>query len=155
MKQELQVSLVTVDDNVRFHAFAPNKKPIVIDYFSPPDDQEGLSSLELLLMSASSCLASAVKLMAARRMKKPISSMEVKAVGFRREALPTDFSKWQIELRCVSSDLEQAELESLVRTAEELVCPVFAMLRSDNAPEITATVIREKTKSADVQGDVR
>ena len=155
MKKQLEVSLETVNDAVRLHASAPDKNPIVIDYFSPPGDEDGYSSLELLLMSAASCLATAVKLMATRRLEKEISAIEVKAVGIRRDALPTDFEKMTFALRCVSKNLDQAALDGLVQTAEKSVCPVFAMLRSDVPTEISAVVVRPDGEQSDVEGGAK
>lgn len=155
MKKQLQVSLVSVDDAVRLHASAPEKRPVVIDYFSPPGDEEGYSSLELLLMSAASCLATAVKLMVTRRLEAHVAAVEVNAAGVRRDELPTEFTKMTFRLKCVSENLEQTALDALVRTAEETVCPVFAMLRDDIETEISATVVRPEIAPAGQEGGVR
>ena len=141
-KTELTLTLKQVNDAVRFHAAAPGKRPVVIDYFSPPEDADGHSSLELLLMSAASCLATAVKLMAERRLKKGMSAIEVTATGKRREAPPTELTTLSFDLRCESRSLDQEELNTLVRTAEETVCPVFAMLRDDIDIHLAATVVQ-------------
>ncbi len=155
MKKQLQVSVVSINDAVRFHAFAPEKKQIVLDCFSLPEDEEGYSSLELLLISAASCLATVVKLMARRRLNENSMAVEIEAVGIRRDEMPTDFLKMTFSLRCESAHLEQHALESLVRTAKERMCPVFAMLRSDIETEISATVIRPGSKMAALEGGER
>jgi putative redox protein len=142
MKKQLQVSLVSVNDAVRFQASAPEKESIVVDYFSPPEDKEGYTSLELLLISAASCLATVVKLTAASRLKKSITAMEVKAVGIRRDEFPTDFTKISIDIRCISDDLDQAALEDLIRTGKKSLCPVFAMLKDEIDIQVTATAAR-------------
>jgi uncharacterized OsmC-like protein len=148
MKKQMQVSVVAVNDVVRFHASAPQKMPIVLDYFSPPEDEEGYSSLELLLISAASCLATAVKLIATRHFKRDMSSIEVKAVGIRRDDSPTEFIRMAFTLRCQSRDLDQRELESIVQNAEKNVCPVFAMLRDDIETEISAVVTKTSSEPA-------
>ena len=138
MKNQLDVSLQVVDDRVRFSASAANRQPILIDYLG--DDRQSHTSLELLLMSAASCLSTAVKMMATRRLRKEIAEMRVTATGIRKEALPTDFTDMTINLVCISEDLTQSELDGLVRIAEETACPVFAMLHPDLEPKINATV---------------
>ena len=141
MKNELRISLASMNENVRLHASAPQRNPIVVDYFPPEDDTDGYTSLELLLISAASCLATALKLVIQKRLKKHISRIEVDASGVRRTAHPTGFSKMSFHVRCVSRDLDEATLNELAQSTKQNICPVFAMLRDDIETSVSATVI--------------
>ena len=107
---ELEVSLKLMNDKLHFTGHAGDKEPVNIDYIPPLGDNMGTTSLELLLMSLSSCLASTV-LPLLRRMKKTINGCEVKASGIRRDEHPTCFKNIDLELIIQSPDVLQAEVE--------------------------------------------
>ncbi|MCX6269930.1 MAG: hypothetical protein NTU44_01695 [Bacteroidetes bacterium] len=89
--KELSASIALVNDRLHFTGAADEKKPISIDYTPPLGDNLGYTSLELMLLSLSSCLGSAV-LTFLRRMNKNIKGFEIKSRGIRKQEHPTGFS---------------------------------------------------------------
>ncbi|MBN2529480.1 MAG: OsmC family protein [Deltaproteobacteria bacterium] len=100
------------------------------------------TSLELLLIAAVSCLATALKNVIRKHQKKNMSQIQVTAEGVRRNGLPTDFEKMAFHVRCTSPNLNDAELGRLVQSTKRNICPVFAMLRDDIDTELSSAVIR-------------
>lgn len=78
--KELNSSIKLVNDKLHFVGIVGDKDPVSIDYIPPLGDDLGYTSLELLLLSLSSCLGSAV-LTFLRKMKKTITNCEIKASG--------------------------------------------------------------------------
>ncbi|MBN2529445.1 MAG: OsmC family protein [Deltaproteobacteria bacterium] len=151
MNTLLQVSLLSVNDEVRFLADAPGREPITVDYFRSNDDATSYTSLELLLISAASCMASALKIVIKKRLKKDVIKLEVDASGVRRESLPTDFTAVSFHIRCTSADLDDSELTELVQSAKEKICPVFAMLKDDIDMQFSVTVQRPQGEKGGCQ----
>ena len=71
-----------------------------IDYTPPLGDNLGYTSLELLLLSLSSCTGSAI-LVVLRKMKKTIDLFEINSTGYRNEDHPTGFHtiRMQVNLK--------------------------------------------------------
>ena len=95
--KELNVSLKLINDKLHFEGNVAGNEPISIDYIPPLGDNLGYTSLELLLLSLSSCLGSSI-LPFLRRMKKTITGLEIKTKGIRKEEHPTAFKTIHILL---------------------------------------------------------
>ncbi|HRY97667.1 MAG TPA: hypothetical protein P5550_01285 [Bacteroidales bacterium] len=80
--RELTARIRLINDRLHFEGGVEGHSPISIDYIPPLGDNLGYTSLELLLLSFSSCLGSAI-LTFLRRMQKPFSAFEISATGFR------------------------------------------------------------------------
>ena len=126
----LAAELVLVNDRLKFSGKAGENEPVAIDYIPPLGDNLGYTSLELFLLSLSSCIASSV-LTFLRRMNKQISYFGINAQGFRREQHPTCFSKILIEMQFKSPDLQTADVEKVIKLSEETYCPVLAMIKGN------------------------
>jgi putative redox protein len=128
--KEVNASLQLLNNRLHFEGTADENRPISIDYIPPFGDNLGYTSLELLLLSLSSCVGSSV-LVFLRRMKKTITGFKINATGIRKEENPTGFKTIQLEIFLTSTDTTTEELEKLLKLAEETYCPVWSMLRGN------------------------
>ncbi|MBU1010012.1 MAG: OsmC family protein [Bacteroidetes bacterium] len=128
--QELHASIRLINEKLHFEGSVTGNAPISIDYTPPLGDNLGYTSLELLLLSLSSCMGSAV-LTFLRRMNKTIHGFEIHARGIRREAHPTGFKTIFIELVLRSPDTTDSDVEKVLKLAEDTYCPVWAMIKGN------------------------
>jgi len=128
--KELEASIVLVNDRLHFSGTSGNNAPVSIDYIPPLGDDLGYTSLELLLLSLSSCLGSAA-LTFLRRMNKNITGFAIHSRGMRREEHPTAFKTIFMELSVESNDVTDADLTRVIQLAEEKYCPVWAMVKGN------------------------
>ncbi len=138
--KQLSVSLNLVNDKLHFMGTTEFNAPISIDYIPPLGDNLGYTSLELFLLSFSSCVGSAV-LVLLRNMGKKISGFEIRASGDRKEQHPTCFSTITLELVLISSHVTEAEFEKVIGLADEKLCPVWAMIKGNVDVTINRTII--------------
>jgi putative redox protein len=132
---ELNSSIKLINEKLHFNARVENNEPISIDYTPPLGDNLGYTSLELLLLSLSSCVGSAV-LTFLRKMKKNITGCEINAQGIRRAEHPTCFKNIVLTIYLKSSDTSDDDLEKVINLAEDKYCPVWAMLKGNVEIEI-------------------
>lgn len=137
---ELETSILLVNDKLHFEGSVNGQKPISIDYVAPLGDDNGYTSLELLLLSLSSCLGSAV-LVFLRRMQKTITGLEIKARGYRKDQHPTCFYKIILMLELKSSNTGLEEAEKVIGLAEATYCPVWAMLKGNTEIIVKPVII--------------
>lgn len=138
--KEVKTSITLVNDNLNFSGIADGNSPISIDYIPPLGDNLGYTSLELLLLSFSSCVGTAV-LTFLRRMQKTVSGFELSARGIRNEEHPTGFKTIEIDIRLHSSDVSQEDLTKVVQLAEEKYCPVWAMIKCNVVIHFNYTIV--------------
>jgi len=138
--KELNTSIRLVNDKLNFKGFAGNNEPVSIDYFPPLGDNAGYTSLEMLLLSLSSCMGSAI-LTFLRKMKKSIYGCEIVARGIRREEHPTGFQTILIEINLKSPDIKKDDLDRVIKLAEETYCPVWSMLKGNVEIEVKHNII--------------
>jgi putative redox protein len=127
---ELEASIKLVNDKLNFIAEVEGNKPISIDYIPPLGDNLGYTSLELLLLSFSSCIGSAL-LVVLRKMKKTINRLEINAKGIRKETHPTSFKTIFIDIKLISPDTVSTELDKVLKISEEQLCPVWSMIKGN------------------------
>jgi putative redox protein len=132
---ELNSSIELINEKLHFNATVENNDPISIDYTPPLGDNLGYTSLELLLLSLSSCIGSAV-LTFLRKMKKNITGCEISAHGIRRTEHPTCFKKIIVTINLKSPDTSDDDIKKVIELAEERYCPVWAMLKGNVEIEI-------------------
>jgi len=128
--KELNTSIKLVNDKVKFSGTVDGKEPISIDYIPPLGDNEGYSSLELLIISLTSCIGTTL-LMLIRRMGRDITNFEIKATGIRREEHPTGLKEIAMQIIVNSDDLTENDLDNALKVSEEKYCPVWSMLNKD------------------------
>jgi putative redox protein len=138
--KELTVSLILLNDKLHFEGKVEGNGPISIDYTTPLGDNLGYTSLELLLLSLSSCVASSI-LVLLRKMKKTITGLEMNATGIRKEEHPTGLKIITLELMIQSKDITSEDLDKVIKLSEETYCPVWSMLKGNVEIKITHSII--------------
>lgn len=133
--KELTASLRLVNDKLNFTGNVEGNVPVSIDYTPPLGDNLGYTSLELLLLSLSSCLGSSV-LTFLRRMGKTITLFEIRSKGLRRQEHPTCFSQIIMEMDIKADNLSEAEVDKVVQLSEATYCPVWSMIKGNVTVEV-------------------
>jgi len=128
--KELKASIKLINDKLHFEGNVEGNQPVSIDYVPPLGDNLGYTSLELLLLSLSSCLGSAV-LLFLRRMNKTITGFSINAHGIRKEDHPTCFKTITLEININSKDCSLDDLNKVIKMAEDTYCPVWAMVKGN------------------------
>lgn len=105
-------------------------RSITFDFIPPIGDGQGYNGLELLLMSLSGCVATAIVYLL-RRMGKTISGLEVNAKGIRREQPPIKFERIFLEFTLNSKDTKDVDIQKAIQLAEQSVSPVWQMIKSN------------------------
>jgi putative redox protein len=129
-KSKEVISLVTLNNaRLQFKGSVPGNEPVLIDYIPPFGDNLGYTSLELLLLSLSSCVGTAI-LVILRKMQKSIKGFEISSVGHRREEHPTGFKSINLEVNLQSDDLDTETMEKIIGLVEG-ICPLLSMLKGN------------------------
>lgn len=148
--KELVSSLVLINEKLHFKAEVDSNEPISIDYTPPLGDNLGYTSLELLLLSLSSCVGSSV-LTFLRKMRKTISGCEIHARGLRREEHPTCFKTIFLTVSLESPDTTEEDFNKVLKLSEETYCPVWAMLKGNVEIEVKCKIICKLVESNKLQ----
>lgn len=122
----LIASIKLVNEKLHFEGNVEGNEPISIDYTPPLGDSLGYTSLELFLLSLSSCAGSAI-LVLLRKMNKQIDQFEITATGDRKENHPTGFSTITMQVNLKARGLNSNEMEKVLGMIES-ICPVLSML---------------------------
>jgi putative redox protein len=136
---ELQASLTLLNDRLHFNGAVDNNDPISIDYVPPFGDNLGYTSLELLLLSLGSCMASSVLLLL-RKMKKDISGFSMNLKGIRRKEHPTGFKTIIIEMVITSGTVTDDDVAKVLKLSEDTYCPVWAMVKGNVEVKVKSTI---------------
>lgn len=128
--KQLTTAISLVNDRLLFEGMVEGNKPISIDYIPPLGNNLGYTSLELLLLSLSSCVGSAV-LTFLRKMTKNIESFEINSIGHRKTEHPTGFSRIELTIHLKSEDVTDADVIKVLKLTEESYCPVWSMLKGN------------------------
>lgn len=140
--KELTTSVRLVNDKLKFSGEIPGNDSISIDYITPLGDDSGYTSLELLLMSLSSCIGSAI-LTFLRRMNLTILGCEINAHGIRNEQHPTGFNQIFLDIKMYSPDISSNDMLKVIKLAEDKYCPVWSMLKGNVEVSVTFNVLKE------------
>ena len=128
--KELKASIKLINNKLHFEGNVEGNQPVSIDYVPPFGDNLGYTSLELFLLSLSSCLGSAV-LLFLRRMNKTINGFAINAHGIRKEDHPTCFKTITLEISINSNDCSTEDLNKVIKMAEDTYCPVWALVKGN------------------------
>ena len=128
--KELNTSIVLVNDKLQFKGTVDNNDPISIDYVPPLGDNLGYTSLELLLLSLSSCIGSSI-LTLLRKKRKNIEGLEMHCKGIRKSEHPTCFETIFVKINLKSPDSTEEDLEKIMKLSEATYCPVWAMMKGN------------------------
>jgi putative redox protein len=140
--KEVTASINLINNKLHFTGIADKNDPVSIDYTPPLGDNLGYTSLELLLLSLSSCVGSSI-LTFLRKMRKSISGCEINSKGIRREEHPTCFSKIYLTINLKSSDTTMDDLNKVLKLSEDTYCPVWAMLKGNVEIETICKILPE------------
>jgi putative redox protein len=138
--KELNASVKLVNNKLHFRGMVDGNHPVDIDYIAPLGDDEGYTSLELLLLSLASCVGSAV-LTFLRRMEKNISACRIDASGKRRPEHPTGFERIELNLVIHSNNISSSDMDKVILLTEGKYCPVYSMIRGNTDVRITYQII--------------
>jgi len=138
--KEVVASINLINDRLQFKGSVEGNEPVLIDYIPPLGDNLGYTSLELILLSLSSCIGSAV-LTFLRRMKKSITGFEMNSKGIRKEEHPTGFKKIFIDINIQSPDVKYNDVEQVLKMTEGKYCPVWSMLKGNVEIQIKYKII--------------
>lgn len=138
--KELNASIVLVNDKVNFKGIVEGNEPVSIDYYPPLGDNLGYTSLELLLLSLSSCVGSAL-LIFLRRMNKTITNFEIHSKGIRKEEHPTGFKSIVLEVNLSSNDTTEDDLAKVLKLTEDTYCPVWSMMKGNVEVDVKFNII--------------
>jgi putative redox protein len=128
--KELQTSIILMNDKLHFNGMVDKNVPVSIDYTPPLGDNLGYTSLELLLLSLTSCMGSAI-LTFLRKMKKDIGDFKINASGIRKEEHPTAFKTIYVEIEIESTNVTEEDLDKVLKLAEDTYCPVWSMIKGN------------------------
>ena len=135
MLAPLEVSVDSTNQKLGYTGALRSHPAIPIDYIPPFGDGQGYTPLELLLMSLAACSGGTIGLLL-RETGKTISGIKVNTKGIRREQHPTSLQKIFLEFVVTSGDVSDADMQKVIKLAEESVCPVWAMVKG-NAEIVT------------------
>jgi putative redox protein len=139
--KELSASIILINEKLHFEGKVNGNDPVSIDYIPPFGDNLGYTSLELLLLSLSSCVGSSV-LIFLRKMRKAISAFEIKATGIRKTEHPTGFKHITLSMTLESGDTTSDDLDKVIKLTEDTYCPVWSMLKGNVEMEIKYNIIK-------------
>jgi putative redox protein len=123
-------SISLLNEKLHFEGNVAGNDPVSIDYIPPLGDNLGYTSLELFLLSLSSCVGSSV-LTFLRKMRKTVSGFEITSHGFRKEEHPTGFKTITLELIVKSPDATNEDLDKVIKLSEDTYCPVWSMIKGN------------------------
>lgn len=137
--ETLQTQLKLINERLKFIGATEGQQAINIDYLPPLGDNQGYTSLELFLLSFSSCLGSAM-LVFLRRMNKTIQSFEIQSTGHRKQEHPTAFSSIHLNIYLKSDDITKDDLDRVLKLSEDTYCPVWSMIKGNVSIETTFVI---------------
>lgn len=137
--KELTATVELINSKLNFTGIVEGNKPVSIDYTPPLGDNLGYTSLELLLMSLSTCIGSSV-LTFLRKMNKTIEGCHIHATGFRKQEHPTGFSRINVVIHVNSPDVSDTDMLKVIKLSEDTYCPVWSMLKGNVEVETTFVI---------------
>ena len=125
----LEASIRLLNEKLHFEGKVDGNESISIDYTIPLGDNLGYTSLELFLLSLSSCAGTAI-LVLLRKMNKQIDQFVLFSVivGNRKENHPTGFAAIEMQVRLKSKDVNLIDVERVLEKLDA-ICPVLSMPR--------------------------
>ncbi len=128
---KLKVKLRSLDDKVSFSATARENPPVIVDYFPPVGTGEGYTSLELVMAGFGSCVATTLLTVLRYRMRKKVEGIDGEVEGIVREEHPRSLKNMTVMLSIKSGDVNETEIKDSLKAAEEMLCPVWAMIKGN------------------------
>lgn len=134
-KNELmKVKMESQNERMHYLASCDKNEAISIDYLKPMGDEKGYTSLELLLVSFASCIASTAGVLLRSRGIK-IRKIEAEATGYRRKEIPLGFENIIVTIIFYSKDLKKDNVDEILKSVST-IAPVWSMLKESVKIEI-------------------
>ena len=132
----LIVNVQRIGQKVHFEGVSESnpERTIPFDYIPPIGEGNGFAGLELLLLSFSGCVSTSIVFLLGR-MGKNLTSYSARVEGIRRES-PLSLAKILFHITVESSDLTTADMEAVLRQAEQ-ISPVWHAIRNNIDVEMT------------------
>lgn len=137
--KELRSTISLINERLRFIGIVDGNDPVLIDYVPPLGDNQGYTSLELFLLSLSSCAGSAI-LVLLRKMQKTIKGFEISSLGIRKQEHPTGFKSINLYVTVQSTDITDQDMDKVLKLIEG-ICPVLSMIKGNVGITITHKII--------------
>ena len=127
---DLRTEIRLTDGKVHFDGLSDlnASQPIPFDFPPPAGNGQGFTGLEMLLMSFSACVSTAIVLLL-KRAGKTVAGYRAAAVGIRNER-PLFLKKICLTVFIESNDIEAPDMENVIRQAE-LISPVWLALKGN------------------------
>lgn len=142
MGKTLEVTLRTLDNKVKYAAVAGENAEIAVDYYPPIGSGEGYTSLELLLISFSTCISTAVLSLLRSMMRKSVESLSATASGTQRDDHPKTLADINVVLTIRSQDVTREDVDKSLALSEDKICPVWALLKGNVAVNVSYVIER-------------
>jgi putative redox protein len=112
---------------------------VPVDHAPPLGEGQGISPLEILLMSLAGCSGQTVASLL-EKMRQDVRAFSVTASGAKRDDHPRVFTEIRLEFRVEGNALDPDLVAKAVRLTEEKYCPVWTMLKG-NVPIVPSIVL--------------
>lgn len=134
--ENLVVEIKRTNQKIHFEGVSAFNPDITIpfDYAPPLGDGQGFAGLELLLLSFSGCVSTAMVVLLGRA-GKHVASYAAKVEGVRREH-PLSLSEILFHIRIASEDITAEDMDAVIRQAE-MISPVWLAVKNNVDVKIT------------------
>ena len=95
------------------------------------------------LMAFAGCTTMALTSILRDRFKRTIDDVKATAGGETAERHPKKFTHITLEIQLTSPDAQDEEVKQALQTAEDVICPVWAMLKGNVETRVSFTILRE------------
>ena len=128
--ENLKADITLVNGKVRFTGVSNlySGHPVPFDFTPPVGDGEGFAGLEMLLLSFSACVSTAVVLLL-KRFGKTVSGYKAHAEGIRNEQ-PLFLTKIEFTIFVESNDADASDMEKVIKAAET-ISPVWLAIKNN------------------------
>lgn len=129
--QTLQIEVGDLTGKMNLIGRGHSPFTVSIDYPPPLGEDQGFTSLELMMVSLASCSCHTIKHLLESSGSR-VTKIAAVATGHRRmDAHPTLLTKIELSYSLSGDGLSSDSVEKAIRTAEEKMCPVWAMLKGN------------------------
>ena len=118
---------VTWKKGMAFEAVANSGKAIMLDSNSDPEERQGPSPMELILMGLAGCTAMDVVSIMEKK-QQVMTAFEVKVHADRSDEYPKPYTRAELEYVATGHALNEAALRRAIELSVQKYCPVHHML---------------------------
>ena len=105
---------------------------VLMDYPMRPDEPcVGFTPLQMLLASLAACSVNSLWVVLNRRLKQPVTGIEVQVRALRAEQHPTVLTEIALQFLIKGSGVDPGAVASAIKISEEQLCPVWNMLKGN------------------------